>query len=121
MRDPIGGSAYLSNRRIHKPLGILIYLLTKAKLYFLHDVEKLDNVMLPNLSFDLRFVFVAYIALLIIFWTLLNVMFINKPGRYRHKTMKDNTGFFNTAQKTIHNRLLDLRTDGTVGNYLILA
>lgn len=114
MRDPVNGTNYLSQRRIHKPLGILIYVLTKAKLFYLHEVEQSDKVLFPNVSFNIHWIFVAYLVLLVIFWTVLNVLFINKPGRFRDKVMRDNTGRFSTAVKKVHSNLLDLRTDGTV-------
>jgi hypothetical protein len=114
MRDATGGSNYLSMRKVHKPLGILIYLLTKAKFYYLHEVEHHDKIMFPEFDFDLRLIFGFYLLVLVIFWTFMNLLLINKPNRFRHRVMKDNTGFFSTAQKSAHSKLLDLKSDGTV-------
>lgn len=114
MRDPVDGKNYLSNRKVHKFLGILIYLLTKAKLFYLHEVEKYDNELFPKSPIDLRWIVVIYLLALVVMWTFINLLLINKPARFRHKVMKDNTGFFSTAQKTTHYKILDLRNDGTV-------
>jgi hypothetical protein len=114
MRDPDQGQSYLGMRKTHKYLGILIYIIVKGKFYFLHSMEQHDKVLFPDLGFNLCYIFAIYGGVLLSGWVLMNVLFINKATIFRNKEIKDNTGFFNSAQKTTHMKLLDLRSDTMV-------
>ena len=108
-------------RKIHKFLGILIYITVKAKFYFLHSTEQNDKILFPDLRFNLCFIFAIYGGILLAGWIVLNVLFINKATMFRNKVIKDNTGFFNSAEKTSHMKLLDLRSDTMVVSGLSIA
>lgn len=119
MRDPKEGQSYLSMRMTHKFLGILIYLVVKAKFFSLHNLEQHDKILFPSLGFSLVYIFAIYIGVLMSAWIVMNILFINKATIFRNKSIKDNTGYFNSAQKTSHMKLLDLSSDNMVAVVLI--
>ena len=117
MRDPVNGLNYLTMRRIHQALGITIYILLKAKIYLLHRIEDHDQVLFPGLRFNLRYIYALYLIILVSVWMFLTTLLFKNASRFRHKVMQDNTGYFNTAQKSNHKKMLDLLTDGTVKKF----
>jgi len=99
---------------MHKYSGLLLYLITKAKLLFLLRVEQADAVLFPNSPHELQFYFIIYVVVLVLAWLTIIIIHTALTKRFRHKEIQDNTGFFNAQQKSSHSRLLDIQNDHMV-------
>ena len=114
MRDPKASVSYFTTRTMHKIFGILIYIMSKLKFYYIHRIEKEDKILFPTITFNFEYIYVVYIIVVAALWLMTYTLHIGLRRRFRDKAIKDNTGYFDSKQKMMHTRLLDAQVDHTL-------
>ena len=121
MRDVKKGATFPLKRSMHKYSGLLLYFVSKTKLFFLLRIEQAAGVLFPNSPHDLQYYFVAYVAVLVLVWLTIIIIHTALTKKFRHKEIQDNTGFFNAQLKSSHVKLLDIQNDHMVPSLLTAA
>lgn len=112
MRDPKNKGDYHTFRRLHKAAGITLWLVVKAKLYFLARLEDASQVLYQAESqFRFQLGFFIYAGVLLACWIIIFVVFQVMQDKFRNKILPDNTGEFSTAQTQVHKYLLESQSD----------
>ena len=114
MRMKKDGNGYLKIRKLHKWSGILLYLITKTKLFFITRIEDHDQIIWPTSESGLQIIFMIYIGVLVLVWMFVVAMYTVGASRFRNKTVPQDNTVFDTAEKGMHFKLLDLKSDQTL-------
>ena len=118
MRNPKDSNGYLRTRTLHKWSGIFFYFVVKSKLFFLHRLEDTDQVIFPGNGDVLQLSFAIYMGVLVVVWMLVVTIYLAAGSRFRNKSVPVDSKIFNSAEKTTHLKLLDLKSDQTLGSDL---